>query len=280
MDSIRDILEEILAIITLVIPALESLANSNPSNFWFWIFVALLISLGMYLLVLGAGRLSLKGYRLTKLQHLSWVVNSLFSGAAIIVWVVGQNLAPGLALVLLAWQHAINDDQNWANETYMACYQAVKDLHVEDFSNFPPPGPGVRTSIPVNQPESQMALTRVMTDRAAVHFATSFPALGRLLDVADRLDTPSSELKVMVEEFFKQTKADGNGKKFLPQTKSIEMCSDILRETFNSRVESLQSLVLFVSIAVPSAAWLLLLTWVLCRSRRLMSGLIKTIQPT
>jgi hypothetical protein len=279
MDSLYDILEELGAIISLALPALESLSNSKPSDFWFWIVVSVVFAACMYFLMWGLGRLVFKRYKLTVAQHLAWGGCSLLSGAAIMFWVVGQNLAPGLNLLLLFWQGSIKQDQQWAGQTYAACYQAVKDTGKEDFSKSPPPPLGVNTFIPLNSDEAKMAYTRVMMDRTAVHFATDFSALGRLLNVTDGLDTPSSELKAKVNEFFKQAKPDAEGNKTLPRSEAIAMCSDILRENFQSRVGSLETLTLAVSYIMPALAWLGLMTWVLYRSNTDIGNLVARIAP-
>lgn len=279
MSALEKKFEEFCAIITLIIPALESLASTSLSNFWFWVSFSIIFAAVMYCVMVAFGRLVFKKYRLTLTQHVFWGFNSILSGCAILFWVVGQNLAPGLALLLVAWQGTINNDQFWADATNAACYQAVKNLGIEDFTNNPPPGLGVRASIPLNHPESQIVFTKVMMNRSAVHFSEMFPAIGRLLDVTDGLDTPSAEFTEMVKDYFDRAEPDHEGIKNLSHSESVGMCSSILRETFNSRVESLEILTIFVSIAVPTAAWLLLIVWVLCRSRRVMSNLIVTIQP-
>jgi len=182
-----------------------------------------------------------------------------------ILWVAGNNLRAGLALILVAWQGAINEDGPWAQRTFVARYETVKKLGLEDFTNHPHPSRG-GTTIPLNASESRLQDARVVIGLASVHFAGAYPALGRLLKVTDGLAAPISRVKNQVDAFF------ATGEHIMPAAKTIKMCAEILKETFEGRYGALVAMTRWIAVGLPVISWLALYVWIARASSKIIKS--------
>lgn len=280
MNWFHDFIDEILAILALAVPALESLLKLDPRNFWMWIGASIGFAALMYMISRFVGRLWFKKYQLSMTQHFFWFFASVLSGCGVMLWVASKHLANGLVLLLMSWQSQIDADTKWGEATHIACYEAVKALNIEDFSNHPHPSTGEKTSIPLNKPESRLTDARVMIDRASVHFADAYPSIGRLLNVTNGLDLPTSELSAKVDAFFDTAASDSEGNKSLPQSTSIKMCADILTETFSGRSDTLVNLTRFIAAGIPLLTWLTLFGWIGSDANQIMRNRIRRVNIT
>lgn len=280
MNWFQDFIDEILAILALAVPALESLLKLDPSNFWIWIGASIGFATLMYGISRFVGRLWFKKYQLSMTQHFFWFFASVLSGCGVMLWVASTHLANGLVLLLMGWQSQIDADTKWGEVTHIACYEAVKALNIEDFTKHPHPSTGKGSTIPLNKPESRLTDARVMIDRASVHFADAYPSIGRLLNVTNGLDLPTSELNAKVDAFFDTADFDSERKKSLPQSTSIKMCADILTETFSGRSDTLVYLTRFIALAIPLLTWLALFGWIGSDANKIMRNRIRRVNIT
>lgn len=122
------------------------------------------------------------------------------------------------------WRTELLNDSEWANRTFIAAYEAVNALGIEDFSQHPPPGSGGRT-IPLAKAESIAASASIYANSAATDFRQRRPFLSKVLLV--RPEIPKERINLVVNEFF----AKGG------QTYSLEEAIDIAAGEIKSTLQ-------------------------------------------
>ena len=130
MNWISQRVEEFQAVASLVGPALRALYQNDPDKFWATIGWALGLAIAMHLLCRLIGKLWFKRFKPSFPQYLLSMLATVLTALGSILWVAGNNLRPGLALVLHGWEGAINGDDAWAQKTFVARYETVKKLRI------------------------------------------------------------------------------------------------------------------------------------------------------
>lgn len=103
------------------------------------------------------------------------------------VWFFALPLFNDIAVAAVDnWRLRVRVETAWTDTAFRQAYQAVRQLGLEDFSNFPPPKSGIG-AIPQNNPQSRLTLAQVYADAALSNWRLRRPFLARVLSTGDNI---------------------------------------------------------------------------------------------
>lgn len=104
-----------------------------------------------------------------------------------IVFIALRYTADVAQIMVSTWEAGIQNDQPWADDTFLRAYDAVHELRdpagnrLEDFSDSPRPDKGGSTTIPTNQEASKIKAANIYAEAAVSHFRVHHPFLSKVL---------------------------------------------------------------------------------------------------
>ena len=124
---------------------------------------------------------------------------ALFTLIAVVVF-ASLNYAQAAAEASIdQWRNGLLQDHEWWQEIFKESYLAVKNLGVEDFSNYPPPTSG-GNRIPLTRAVSVQRAAQVCADAAVSNFRAKHPFLSAIFSI--RNDVPAEDIQKDVADFF------------------------------------------------------------------------------
>jgi hypothetical protein len=149
----------------------------NPVGFRVAIFVAVILAGGAWWLCSVYTRMWNKQFQIKLLHHVGCAFVALLTMLFCILFASVQSTRDAAIVSTELWKVQLQTDQVWASQTFLAAYEKVKDLGIEDFSRISPSG-GV---IPTTKPESEQTAASVYVGEACRHFEKSRPFLSKVV---------------------------------------------------------------------------------------------------
>jgi hypothetical protein len=166
-------------------------------------------------------------FRMTALHQLLCLLAALLTLITVVLF-ASFNYAQAAAEVSIDhWQNGRLQDHEWRQGGVKETYVAVKNLGVEDFSNYPPPDAG-GNRIPLTHPESIQRAAQACVDEAISDFRAKHPFLSAIFSL--RNGAPAKGIQEDGTDFFRI------GRQTYPQKNAVaialrEVRRDLDRQT-------------------------------------------------
>lgn len=134
---------------------------------------------------------------------------------------------PVVTVAVINWERQIKQDTTWHNATFRKAYEAVFELkdssgrQLEDFTNYPHPALGLKSTIPTTKPASQKAAVTTFISEAIRNFEARSPLLSWILQ-AESGSAEEVILKDMEAVFAKSTSYAASNVSNIASTKILE----------------------------------------------------------
>jgi hypothetical protein len=165
-------------------------------------------------------------FRVTLTHHILCGFASICTLVFVVLFVSLYYTKDAALASIAVWQLQLNQDNEWAEQTFATAYDRVKELGIEDFSNAPPPG-SPNSLIPTTQDESRQTAASVYADEACNHFDTSRPFLSKIV---------WSSPGVPSETIFKDTVEWFQTNNTYPPSRAIDIAATQIKEGLDPQV--------------------------------------------
>lgn len=167
-------IKDILAIIYY------GLGKLSPTAIALTFFLALIFSVGCYLLCTNYSRLWNKSFQKTATHNVLSIMAAVLTFFFVLAFVSFTFFKEVSQLMILKWQATINLDAKWQDATFKKAYQAVKSccentepFQLAEFRN--------GSLVPLNTTQAKEVFARVYADNGSKHFENTHPFLSKII---------------------------------------------------------------------------------------------------
>jgi hypothetical protein len=140
-------------------------------------------------------------FRVTAAHHLLCLLAALLTLVYVVLFASIKYTQVAAEASIDRWRIKLLEDKEWWQRVFKETYVAVKNLGVEDFSNYPPPESG-GNRIPLNQQLTRQRVAQIYVNEAISNFRTEHPFLSSIFWI--RSDVPAEDIQNDVNEFFRK----------------------------------------------------------------------------
>lgn len=142
-------------------------------------------------------------YNLTVSHHALCALSALLVFSAVVLGFSVKYTQAVAEMILDNWAEQLKEDDEWRQDNFTECYDAVKATGKENFAAYPDPRDG-GNRIPIDLPASQELMGTITVKNAIGNFKTTHPFLATVL-YADN-EVPASIVFADVKSFFSANK--------------------------------------------------------------------------
>jgi len=214
---------------------LLSKLHDDSTTFSITVTIAILLSVGCWVICSYFSRLWNKRYKITSTHHVLCFFAALFTFIFSLTFVSLKYTEEVATLIVFNWETEVKNDQKWKKNTFIKAYEAVKSLNLEDFSKTLHPNDGGNT-IPATKDESRIKFASVYANEAVKHFDKSHAFLSKIIWA--KAEIPSKFISKDVKDFFSNPL---NLFQSYPVEKAINLAAQHIRQELDRQTPNVVS---------------------------------------
>jgi len=249
--------------IEILLGTIHQLIDHNLRAFVLILLAGLALAITLWLLCTFFGRLFYKPYRLSIEQHLLCGLLAVMVVITVPLYTSAAYMEFSTAKIIAHWREALVANSAWQGKEFKRQYHAIKEMGLEDFSNYPEPELG-STSIPLSHTESRLKIGQMTAEAALENFQLNFPLPPKIFSTTsfELANTVSQDVNSYFQTNQDSTYPHSRGIQLVAQKMYSELVPQIPRIIFITRL----TLILLVVFG-----YALCLTWIgyaaLCKIR-------------
>lgn len=167
-------------IIFIVKESLSAFLQDTGQTLLITILVGTVLSVLGWLVSINYHKMWNKGFEIHGWHHALCAFVAILTFGFTVIFASMVHVKAIVASVIQVWNRSILSDSDWGNQVFNKAYQEIKNLNVEDFSNYPSPSQGGQL-IPVSTKEAKELMASIYSESVAEHFGNLHPFLSKLI---------------------------------------------------------------------------------------------------